>query len=61
MADERTLLDRLSGKGPMRKSDIDLPNHSGRTDPRLTQGSFKEVAPKVLKGFRGVRELAGKR
>lgn len=61
MADERNLLDRLSGKPPMRKSDIELPNTRGKADPRLQRPGVRETASKVLKGLRGVRELAGKR
>ena len=61
MPDERNFLDRLGGKPPARKSNIDLPNTRGTTDPRLTRPTYKELGAKIVSGYRTVRKLGGKR
>lgn len=61
MADERSVLDRLQNKAPMRKSDIELPNRRGTTDPRLAKPDVGGAFRKAAQGLKSVRSLGGKR
>lgn len=61
MPDERNILDRIGGKPPMRKSDIDLPNTRGKVDPRLQRPTYKELGAKIATGYKTIRKLGGNR
>jgi hypothetical protein len=69
MPDDRTVFDRVMGNntpstpGRAHPRDIELPNRSGRTDPRLAAKapSTKELGAKIVSGYRTVRKLGGSR
>jgi hypothetical protein len=53
MPNDLTWLERLTGK---RYGDIELPNESGKIDPRLKGKSVSEALAKAKKGYDKLRD-----
>lgn len=58
MAGDMSFLDRLRGK---RTKDIELPNESGKTDPRLKKPDVMGSFGKAAEGLAALRRITGKR